>query len=171
MLADSRWPYHAVSEQHRRRCRVTTAGLPQPRWAAVAEGGVALRMDIIGWSRPFALLGVKTRTVSSLWYTWAIMLLCAHWLTTVVPCRPRAAQSPLWSDNGGATAARVGRGRSRGSRPSYAYHSVQSPSRPVWRIDTSSTVFTVFLAHNASTCSLAGDGRAMPSANSAVAVV
>ena len=39
-------------------------------------------------------------------------------LAMAIPCRQRAAQSPLWSHNRGVTAAMVGRGRSRGSRPS-----------------------------------------------------
>ena len=46
MFAGSWRPYQAVSEQHSRRCGVTTAGRPLPRWAAVAQGGVALRMHI-----------------------------------------------------------------------------------------------------------------------------
>ena len=97
----------------------------------------------------------------------------ACWLATTVPCRQRAAQSPLWSHKSGVTASTVGRGHSRGSRPSYAYHRVESPSCLVWRKDNSSTgiVFIVRLAHTASICSLARDGRTMPSASSTVAFV
>ena len=66
MLAGSRRPYLAVSEQHSRRCVVKMAGQPPPRWAAVAQGGVALRMHIMRRSNPLALFGAKTLTVSSL---------------------------------------------------------------------------------------------------------
>ena len=121
MLADSRWPYHVVSEQHSRRCEVTTTGRPLPRWAAVAQGGVGLRMHIRGWSRPLAPFDTNTLLVSPLVYAWPIMHSYARWLATAVPRRKRAARSSLWNHNGGAAAATVGRSRSRGSRPSYAY--------------------------------------------------
>ena len=108
MLAGSRRSYHAVSEQHSLRCGVTTAGRPWPRWAAVAHGGVALRMHIRGGSHPPALFGAKILLVSSLSYVRTRMRPYATWLATAVPGRQRAAQSPLWSHNGGATAATVG---------------------------------------------------------------
>ena len=69
------------------------------------------------------------------------------------------------------TAATVGHGCSRGSRPSCAYPRVEPPSRLMWRKDTSGTVFIVRLAHTESICSLVGDGITMPSASSTVAVV
>ena len=97
--------------------------------------------------------------------------LYACWLATAVPRRQRAAQSPLWSYNGGATAATMGRGRSRESHPSYAYQKAEPPTRPVWRKYTSSIVFIVHLAHDASICSLARDGRTTPSASSTASVV
>ena len=104
--------YHVVSEQHRRRCEVTAAR-PQPlRWAWVAQGEVVFRIHIIGWGHPLALFGADTsRTV--------FMVRLAHTVSTCslardgcIPCRQRSAQSPLWSDNGGATAAKVGSDRS-----------------------------------------------------------
>ena len=64
-----------------------------------------------------------------------------------------------------------GRRSLKGSRPSYAYHRVESPYRLVWRKDTSRVVFIVRLALTASICSLAPDGRTMPSASSTVTVV
>ena len=48
---------------------------------------------------------------------------------------------------------------------------VESPSCLAWRKDTYSIVFMVRSAHTASICSLARDGRTMPSASSKVAVV
>ena len=57
------------------------------------------------------------------------MRLYARWPTTAVPCRQRTAQSPLWSHNGGATAATVGSGRSRGSRSSNSYQRMEPPSQ------------------------------------------
>ena len=110
-------------------------------------------------------------SVSSSQHAWPKTYLYACWLATAVPCRQRTAQSPLWSHNGAATAATVGRGRSRESRPSHAYHRVESPSRLVWREDTYSIVLTVRSAHIASICLLARDGRTMPSAISTVTVV
>ena len=95
MLAGSRRPYHAVSEQRSRRCGVTTTGQPPLRWATVAQG----------------------------------------------------------------------------SRPSYAYHSFESPSLFMWREDTFSIVFIKRLANNALMCSLACDGPTMPSASSTLKVV
>ena len=106
MLAGSRRSYHAVSEQHSLRCGVTTAGRSRPRWAAVAHGGVALRMHIRGGSHPLALFGAKILLVSSLSYVRTRMRPYATWLATAVPGRQRAAQSPLWSQNGGATVSR-----------------------------------------------------------------
>ena len=171
MLAGSRRPYHAVNEQHHRRCGVTTAGRPRPRWAAVAQGAVTFRMHITGWSRPLVLFGAK-ETSRIIFHTTSICLL-AHDGRTMpsVPCRQREAQLPLWSHNRGATAATVGRGHSRGSHPSYAYQRAESPSRPVWRKDTSRIVFIVRLAHNASICYLARNDRTRPSASSTVAAV
>ena len=78
-------------------------------------------------------LAQKKPLESSLPYAWPTLRLYARWLTTAVSCRQRAAQSPLWRHNGGVTAATVGRRRSRGSRPSYAYRRVEPPSRLVWR--------------------------------------
>ena len=66
MLAGSRRPYHAASEQHSHRCGVTTAEQLPPRWAAVGQRGVALSIHIIGWSHPLALFGAKTLKISSL---------------------------------------------------------------------------------------------------------
>ena len=65
MLACSRRPYHAVNEQHSRRCGVITVVRPLPRWTAVAQGGVALRMHIRE-GHPLALVGAKILIVSSL---------------------------------------------------------------------------------------------------------
>ena len=42
------------------------AGQPPPRWAAVAQRGVALRMHIMRRSHPLALFGAKTLIASSL---------------------------------------------------------------------------------------------------------
>ena len=92
-------------------------------------------------------------------------------LALAVPCRQRAAQSPLWSPYRGATAAMVGRGHSRGSHPPYAYQRAEPPSRPVWRKNTSSIAIYVRLDHNASICSLARDARTTPSVSNTVAVV
>ena len=39
MLAGSRRPYHAVSEQRSRCCRVTAVGRPPPRWTVFSQGG------------------------------------------------------------------------------------------------------------------------------------
>lgn len=69
------------------------------------------------------------------------------------------------------TAAIVGHGRLRGSRHSYAYHRVESPSRLVWRKDAFSIVFVGTLARTAFICSLARDGPTMPSTISTVTVV
>ena len=128
-------------------------------------------MHTRGWGCPPALYGAKEPLESSLPYAWPTLRLYACWLATAVPCRQRAAQLPLWSHNGGGTAATVGRGGSRGSHPSYAYTRAEPSCRPVWRKDASSIVFIVRLDHNASMCSLARDGRTTPSVSSTVAVV
>ena len=60
MLAGSRWPYHAVSEQHSRRCGVRTAE-QLPRWAAFAQRGVAYPFHFIGLGRLLALLAQETK--------------------------------------------------------------------------------------------------------------
>ena len=64
MLAGSRWPYDAVRVQHSRRCGVSTSRRQLQPWAAAAQGGVALRVQISGWSRLLAVFGAKTRFVS-----------------------------------------------------------------------------------------------------------
>ena len=90
---------------------------------------------------PLVLFGANALLVSSLLYAWPITRPYVLWLATAVPRRQRATHPPLWSNNGGATAATVGSGRSRRSRISYAYQMVEPPSQlPVsplqcaWRI-------------------------------------
>ena len=74
-------------------------------FVCISEGGAALS-PCSAQNKPLE---------SSLPYAWPTLRLHACWLTTAIPCRQRAAPSPLWSHNSGATAATVGRGRSRGS--------------------------------------------------------
>ena len=104
MLAGPRRPYHAVSEQHSRRCGVTTAGrlLPHGRsrslkgespFVRISEGGAALSTFSI-----------------AVQYAWPIARLYSRWLATAVRCRHRAAQSPLRSHYNEATASMVSRG-------------------------------------------------------------
>ena len=72
-------------------------------FACISEGEPPSRL---GWRKDTSSIVFIVRFVpiASIRY--------ARWLATAVPCRQRAAQSPLWSHNGGATAASatVGRG-------------------------------------------------------------
>ena len=97
-IAGSRPPYYAVSEQHSRRCGVTTAGQPSPLWAVVAQG-----------ESPYAWI-----SASCSWHSGPMTRLQARWIATAVPCRPREAQSRLWSHKGGANDATVKTRRSWG---------------------------------------------------------
>ena len=65
-MCGSRRPHHAFSEQYSRHRGVETSGRPPPRWAAVAQGGVALGKRIIRLSRPLTSFEAKTRLVSCL---------------------------------------------------------------------------------------------------------
>ena len=171
MFAGSWRPYQAVSEQHSRRCGVTTAGRPLPRWAAVAQG-----------ESPFACISEGEPPSRLVWHknTSSIVFIVhlAHNESICSLARdgrtmPSASSTVAVVDSQrrGDCCPTVSRGRSRGSRPSYAYQRVEPSSRPVWRKRTSRIIFAVRLAHITYICLLAHDGRTMPSTSSTVAVV
>ena len=147
MLAGSRRPYRAVSEQHSRRCEVTTAGRPPPRRAAVAQGGVALRMHIS------IVFGVRL----------------AHNTSICLVARDGRTMPSASSTVAVVESQRQGDPRHGGGRPPPRWAAVTQGGGAL-RIYIS-IVFIVRLAHTTSICSLARHGRTLPSANSTVAVV
>ena len=164
MLAGSRTPYDAVNEQHSRRCGVTTAGRPRLWWAAVAQGGVALRIHIRGRSRPLVLFGATVLLI--------VFIVRLARNASICPLARDGRTMPSASNSRSCGVTTAGRRCHRGQRslkgesPFECISEGEPRSRLVWRKDTSSIVLVVRLAHNAAICSLAHDGRTMPSASS-----
>ena len=130
MLAGSRWLYDAISEQHSRRCGVTTARRPPPRWAAVLQGEVTLRIHI---SIVFIVRLAHNTSICSLARDGRTMPSTSS-TVAVVESQPRGDRG-----HGGPRSL-------RGSHPSYAYQRAEPPSRPVWRTDNSRTVSSLLYA-------------------------
>ena len=127
---------------------------PTPRWAVVAQG-----------ESPYAWI-----SASCSWHSGPMTRLQARWIATAVPCRPREAQSRLWSHNGGANDATVKNRRSWGV-PLRMHIVVWSTILGLFGAKTSSIVVKQCSCNNAFIISLAHNSHRLPSAGSAVTVV
>ena len=135
ILAESQQTWFAVSGQRSRCCGVTTSGGPKPRWAVVAQGGVALRMDI---SIIFMVCFADNPSTCSLDRDSREMP-SARSTVAVVASRRRGD-----CRHGGERSIRV-------SHPSYAYSRKELMCLHFWCNGTYTIVFVECLVHSAAT--------------------